>query len=478
MTTIQQPRWVSRKLVAIACAVSCMLLFATTTATAAGAQRSSTSTRTPPACLRNHRRRCASSARRAFNRVSSRTTATQARLRSRRLEGRRVNISKRSGASGGDFGSTPSGGSGGSTAGGAGSSTSGTGSSGASDTGPSTSDTGFSASGALSSGEAPAAPAPAQESPQQSSATFQPGINSGSAALWELPGAVQLGAKVVRIGLEIDEPLQAIEPIVAAYAADGIRVAPLAEFNGRLPSPAEAANLAGWAKAFGPGGTFWATHPGGQYAIQTIEFGNETSLSWQYSASEDTPAGYASRAQTYALRFAEAASAIKAANAGVGLLAQGDSGNAGPIWVESMFEAVPDLASLVAGWTVHPYGPRWRSKLEELVSQTAAAGAPSSIPIDITEWGLSSDNGACLSENYGWNPCMSYQEAAETLSRTVGEMREMLHGRLELLLLYKIRDQKAPGESTSREDYFGALQSELQPKGAYTTAVESFLASS
>jgi hypothetical protein len=326
--------------------------------------------------------------------------------------------------------------------------------------------------------EAPAkeALAPAEESPSQSSTTFQPGINSGSAAIWELPGAELLGAKIVRVATSIATTPKEFEPVIAAYAEQGIRVAPLATFTGTLPTPAQAQNLAAWASAFGPGGTFWANHVGGQYAIQTIEFGNETSDSYQYT--NNTPAGYASRAQTYALRFAEAATAVRAVNPKVGLLALGDSGNAGPAWVENMFKAVPNLGTLVAGWTVHPYGPNWRAKFEEIVSQTAAQGAPSTIPIDVTEWGLSTDNGRCLSENYGWNACMTYQEAAEVLARTISEMRQSLPGRLGLLLLYQIRDQKPSGETTGREDYFGAAQRELQPKGAYTTEVKEVLASS
>jgi hypothetical protein len=327
-------------------------------------------------------------------------------------------------------------------------------------------------------GEPPASgePAPPLEAPAQGSATFQPGINSGSAAIWELPGAVQLGAKLVRIDFGIEQTAAQIEPVIAAYAAKGIRVAPLADFNGSMPTPAEAQDLAGWAKAYGPGGTYWSTHSGGQFAIQTIEFGNETSYSYQYS--NDTASGYASRAQTYALRFAEAARAIRSANPGVGLLAQGDAGNSGSIWVENMFKAVPNLAQLVAGWTIHPYGSSWRSRLQTLIAQTAAQGAPSSIPIDITEWGLSTDNGDCVTENYGWNACMSYQEAAEVLNRTVGEMHQLLGSRLGMFLLYKIRDQQPAGASDEREAYFGAVQSELQPKGAYTTAVESLLSSS
>jgi hypothetical protein len=73
---------------------------------------------------------------------------------------------------------------------------------------------------------------------------------------------------------------------------------------------------------------------------------------------------------------------------------------------------------------------------------------------------------------------MTYQEAAELLARTIGEMRQALPGRLGLLLLYQIRDQKPSGETTGREDYFGAVQRELQPKGAYTTKVKEVLAGS
>jgi len=311
------------------------------------------------------------------------------------------------------------------------------------------------------------------EGPAATSTGFQPGLNSGSDPAYDIPGAAQLGAKLVRIAFDIDETPQQMETVIAEYAAKGIQVEPMASFYGKLPTPAEAQNLAGWAKAFGPNGSFWIHRSGTPEPIQSIEFGNETSYSYQYS--NDTVAGYASRAQTYALRFAEAVSAIRSANPSVGLLAQGDAGNADSAWVENMFKAVPNLGTLVAGWTIHPYGPEWRGRLETLIRQTAAQGAPSTIPIDITEWGLSSDEGHCLTENYGWNACMSYQEAGEALSETVSEMRQMLGSRLDMFMLYQVRDQETPGASNQRESYFGALQHELQPKGAYTTAVKSLL---
>lgn len=476
MTTIQpHSRWVPRKFTAAACIATCMLLFATaaqagtlvsspiarnsatpsptarraTTARAAAARTLASQTRDLHTCMRLHPGHCAA-ARRAVERAARGLSAAQAQPAS---FGSESPTSTKEAPESPKESLTPT-----------------------KET-PTLLDE-APAKAAPVPAEAPAkeAPAPAEESPSQGSTTFQPGINSGSAAIWELPGAELLGAKIVRVATSVATTPKELEPVIAAYAEQGIRVAPLATFTGTLPTPAQAQNLAAWASAFGPGGTFWANHAGGQYAIQTIEFGNETSDSYQYT--DNTPAGYASRAQTYALRFAEAATAVRAVNPKVGLLALGDSGNAGPAWVENMFKAVPNLGTLVAGWTVHPYGPNWRAKFEEIVSQTAAQGAPSTIPIDVTEWGLSTDNGRCLSENYGWNPCMTYQEAAELLARTISEMRQALPGRLGLLLLYQIRDQKPSGETTGREDYFGAAQRELQPKGAYTTEVKEVLASS
>lgn len=317
-------------------------------------------------------------------------------------------------------------------------------------------------------------PAPVQESPAATPLTFQPGLNSGSNQVYDVQGASKLGAKVVRLAFGIGDSAQSMEAIIGDYANVGIQVVPLACFDGRIPTSSQAANLGAWAKAFGPGGTYWSTHSGGSYAVQSIEYGNETSYSYQYS--DDSPSGYASRAQAYALSFAEAATAVRSANSGVGLLTQGDAGNAGAAWIRNMFKAVPNLGSLVAGWTIHPYGTSGVERVKNLVSELAAQGAPTTIPIDVTEWGVSTDNGRCLAENFGWNDCMSYQEAGEVLTRTVSEMRTVADGRLGLFMLYQVRDQEPTGASTAMEGYFGALQHLLQPKGAYTTAVEALMA--
>ncbi|HXD55912.1 MAG TPA: hypothetical protein VN618_14245 [Solirubrobacteraceae bacterium] len=304
------------------------------------------------------------------------------------------------------------------------------------------------------------------------SAGFEPGLNSGTNPQ-DYAGATVLGAKIVRIEWPIGTPAAALESTISAYAAKGIRVAPLAGFYGTMPTPAEAQNLASWAKAYGAGGSYWAHHAGAELAIRTIEFGNETSYGYQYGDSAGS-ASYQERAKNYALRLKEAALAIQAAGSHVGLLAVADdwTGN----WMNGMFGAVPNLGSYVAGWVSHPYGTGGRGKLEAIVKQAAAHGAPSSLPIDITEWGISTDGTSCVSENYGFNPCMNYTEAAEQLKRSVAEIKGLLGSRVGLFLLYQVRDQQVAGASHERESYFGLLQHEDQPKGAYTTAAAELLA--
>ena len=79
----------------------------------------------------------------------------------------------------------------------------------------------------------------------------------GSAQLWELPWLQKLGAHTARMEFAINTSVSTLEPVMEAYARAGIRPLLLAGFDGRLPSPVEAENVARWAAAFGPGGSFW-----------------------------------------------------------------------------------------------------------------------------------------------------------------------------------------------------------------------------
>jgi hypothetical protein len=248
----------------------------------------------------------------------------------------------------------------------------------------------------------------------------------------------------------------------------------MAEFYGRVPTTTEAQNLASWAAAYGPGGTFWAgkSYPANT-AVTDIEFGNETSYSYQFS--DNSLSTYAARAQSYALTAKTAAVAIHAANPNVGLLIQADNAVNQNAWVVNMFKAVPDLGSYAAGWTIHPYGPNWATRMDSTVSSTQAAGSPD-LPIWVTEWGLSTDNGRCLDDNYGYDKCMSYDEAATTLHGALAGMESRYGSRLGGFFLYQAHDQYASGTQSGREAYFGAQQSNGTPKGSYTAEVKADLA--
>jgi hypothetical protein len=308
---------------------------------------------------------------------------------------------------------------------------------------------------------------------------FELGIVSGRDSHLQPRWASGLGAKVVRVEFSIDDSPRQMAPVIGEYAWVGVRVLPLASFEGRIPSRAESENLASWAAAFGVGGAFWRDHPGGGVAIRDIEFGNETSYGYQFGGCGPGCSEYRTRAREYALAFARARQALTGSrgNPHVGLLAQADYGGDGDEWVNGMFEAVPNLARLVAGWTVHPYGPRsrWQESLDSLVGQTHARGAPASIPIYITEFGITSDNGQCLSENYGWNPCMTYAQAGQALSATVNEIRKDYAPRIRSIFIYQLTDERAAGEGNNREDYFGVLREDGAPKGDYTAAVRALL---
>jgi hypothetical protein len=285
-------------------------------------------------------------------------------------------------------------------------------------------------------------------------------------------GSALLGAKLVRIEFPIQTLTSAMETAVGNYAAKGIRVLLTAGFQGTMPTPAQAQGLGHWAAVFGPGGSYWSKHPGGEAAVQAIEFGNETSYGYQYGDSAGTKS-YRERAENYARRLKEASEAIKATGLPVGLLAQEDdeTGN----WINGMYAAVPEFGRYVSAWTIHPFN-KWQSRLRALLEQTDTHGDATK-PVDITAFGLQTDKGRCIGSSAEYNPCMAEGEAAKILRTREKKMRKALGGRLSMFLVYQDRDQSKSGSSVAGEMYYGALQHELQLKGPYTEAVETLLAS-
>jgi len=305
-------------------------------------------------------------------------------------------------------------------------------------------------------------------------AGFRTGVTTGTSFSYELPFVSALGARNARLIYNIGTSASSMASVIDAYARAGVRPLLVAHFYGRLPTVAEAQNVATWAKAYGPGGSFWAgkSYPANT-AVNRIEFGHETSYSYQFA--DNSLSTYAARAKTYALRFKDAQVAVKAANPNVGLLAIGDNAVNQSAWVVNMFKAVPDLGARAAGWTIHPYGPTWKTRIDSTIASTKAAGSPD-LPIWVTEWGLSTDNGRCLSDNYGWSKCMTYTQAATTLHSVLTSMLTTYGTRLGAFFLYQAHDQAATGTQTGREYYFGALQSKGQAKGGYTSEAKADLA--
>lgn len=318
--------------------------------------------------------------------------------------------------------------------------------------------------------------------PPSTPTQFSPGLNSGSAHQFCLTGMVKVGGvKYARMEWDIGASASSLESDIAAYAAKGISVIPVAGFGGSLPTDAEAQNLGNWAKAFGPGGTFWNTHSGGQYAVKYIEFGNETNMTWQYGDSGSS-SSYKNRAKVYGTEFKKAYDAIQANNNKVGLLAQGDDGGVNNTnWVDYMFQGDPDIASHVSGWTIHPYGPfnNANTRITRMVNQLAAKGAPSTIPIDITEYGISTKNGVALSDNYGWPTNMTYQQTGDALTSMVNSFTgsSTYGSRLRLFIIFTVADNDYadPVNDTGREHYFGVVDRNFNDKGALTPAVRAIM---
>jgi hypothetical protein len=327
--------------------------------------------------------------------------------------------------------------------------------------------------------QAPSQPAPQQQCQQAAAPPLPPvggftvGMVSGPAAAWEagLTDKANLHPKVVRVPFQIGASVSSVQNQVAGLAAKGEQALLLAEFPGRIPSTSEAQSLANWAKAVGPGGSFWQGRSDGNLAVRYIEFGNETNMSYQFGGVS-SGSSYIARAQSYAQRARDAADAIRAANPNVGLLAIADNGGCGcSQWVDGMFSAVPDLNKHVAGWSAHPYGPssRYKPIMDRAMSDVARHG-DTTLPFFLTEYGISTNNGTCLDSNYNWPNCMTYQQAGDSMRNAILDLKQS-YPRIAQIYIFEQRDMA--NDPNGREANFGAIKSDGSLKGAYTDAVRN-----
>lgn len=278
----------------------------------------------------------------------------------------------------------------------------------------------------------------------------------------------KLGAKRMRLEFGIGTSVAELRPIVARFADKGIKILPLAGFHNRLPTVAEAQNLANWAKEFGPGGAFWINRSdGSRMAWDKIEFGNETSYTYQRG-----PGIGGELAQ----RLRDAAKAIWAAGfkGKVGLVMQGDQNQT---YIDSMFNAVPELMDYVHSWALHPYGPEsrcdrilndFRNNLKKRTSVVR--------PWQLTELGIATDDGRRLDGNYDWDPAMTWATAGKEIVNTFARL-ETKFPEVDEAYIYQGSDQGVHNvDAPTREKWFGALQRNLTDKGDYSKAVRGLLA--
>jgi hypothetical protein len=322
--------------------------------------------------------------------------------------------------------------------------------------------------------EGPAEEPPREETPHEetpheepgeepAARAMLPGVNAGTETA-DLTAASLLHVKVVRMPVSAREPAPSwFFEWIKRYTERGITVQPVVTFDARMLSPAEVQGLVAMDKL-----------PG----VKNIELGNETSFSYQYHDNWATPT-YKERARLYAVRVKEAAEALNPH--GIGVLAQAEDGGSGSAnWVHEMFAAVPNLSHYVAGWTIHPYSNQHSStqpdtygvpKMERMVSNLAEEN-DTTTPIDVTEWGVASDNGAPLDNGTS----LSYTEAGRIAETTIPKLVTAAKRHpIATFLVYQLRDERPQGYSSDHEYFFGVFNNAGGSKGGYTSALAKLM---
>jgi hypothetical protein len=265
-------------------------------------------------------------------------------------------------------------------------------------------------------------------------------------------GLDQTHARTVRLEAGRMSTTAAKDAAIATARAEGAQ--PEVLYTNRSTSPS---TIRADALRYGPTST-------SSLPLLYVELGNEDSYSYKGAT--------ATTARTYGDQAEAVADAL--IGTGVKLIVQADDAlyNSVTNWVANVYATFPNVDDHpgVGGWVIHPYGPSYLARINRLIAQTTAQGAPASFPIFVTEYGLASDNGRCLSDNYGWDRCMTYAEAATTLRGVVNDVRANAPAVVQFFIYHEI-DAAPPGASSDREAYFGAIRRDGSPKPGYTGTI-------
>ena len=185
----------------------------------------------------------------------------------------------------------------------------------------------------------------------------------------------------------------AMDSWVTALAQNHVTWEPIHDYNNTWASAAtDNADFAAYAAAvaarYGPVGTFWSEHPGLPYEpVKIFELWNEENTTQWYLSPQD-----------YGALYLAVHTAIHAVDpsASVDLGGLSDSGtyvqnNDGASWyLVYLFGYLPQLVTVIDGYAIHPYGTTATDSAEWVVDfrhTLSHYGVPSSVPIDVTEFG-------------------------------------------------------------------------------------------
>jgi hypothetical protein len=270
------------------------------------------------------------------------------------------------------------------------------------------------------------------------------------------------------------------DAVVTAGAQRGITILPLlfdtpswaGPAKTDIPSnPAEYADYVAHVVArYGPGGTFWTSHPTlpANLAPQYFEIWNEPYYP-QFSNNHIDPARYANL-------FKAAVIAGRAANPQAKFILASDTQiqtytGSWVWWPDAMLDAVPDLGNYIDAIAVHPYSKHYSPdtplgsyapdkflRLTQVHDHFAARGVNK--PLWITEVGWSTctgDTTYCVSES---------QQASYTAT-----MFQMLHSSslsyVKAVFLYHMQDLGT--DQSNSEMFYGALHQDGSPKPVWNT---------
>ncbi len=212
---------------------------------------------------------------------------------------------------------------------------------------------------------------------------------------------------------------------------------------------------------YGPGGTFWRSHPAldGSLAPRLFELWNEPYLS-RFSDGGVDPARYARLVRA-------AAQAGRRANPASGFLIEADYYPGLADYFEGMYRAVPDLNAYFDGIAVHPYSlvhspadrsDRWGVRRLEDVHRHFAAHGAGTKPLWITEigWSTCPDNDRF---------CVSERRQAADIRSLFALLRHRWRSYVRGVFLYKLTSD--PGSASDHENWFGLMRANGTRKPAW-----------